>query len=109
MKRWSSRRKTGRRSMSTAPRPVNFWARSRRPNEDEALDLCYNWFVLTLNPALVQTEMEIAESPALLVQAQQGDSDCFCQLCRIHGTRLLRQATALCADPALAEDLAQET
>src|SRR5262245_61526979 len=53
--------------------------------------------------------MEIAESPALLVQAQQGDSDCFCQLCRIHGTRLLRQATALCGDAALAEDLAQET
>jgi RNA polymerase sigma-70 factor (ECF subfamily) len=63
--------------------------------------------VFTLNPELV--EAETSESPALLAQAQQGDSDSFCQLCRIHGNRLLRHATGLCSDPSLAEDLAQET
>lgn len=40
---------------------------------------------------------------------QAGDTDAFSALCRIHGTRLLRQATLLCGDPVLAEDLAQET
>ena len=63
--------------------------------------------MLTLNPAFAETE--IPESPALLARAQQGDSDSFCQLCRIHGNGLVRQATALCSDASLAEDLAQET
>jgi len=57
----------------------------------------------------VQAETELAESPDLLAHAQQGDSESFCQLCRIHGNRLLRQAISICGDAALAEDLAQET
>lgn len=68
---------------------------------------CYEYLVFTLNPVFVETE--ISESPALVTQAQQGDGDAFCELCRIHGNRLLRQAAVLCADSALAEDLAQET
>ena len=63
--------------------------------------------MLTLNPSFADSE--IAESPALLVRAQEGDSDSFCQLCRIHGNGLVRQATVLCSDASLAEDLAQET
>jgi RNA polymerase sigma-70 factor (ECF subfamily) len=60
-----------------------------------------------MNPALAQTEL--SDSPDLLALAQQGDGDSFCELCRIHGSRLLRQATALCGDATLAEDLAQDT
>ena len=63
--------------------------------------------MFTMNPALEQ--IELSDSPDLLALAQRGDSDSFCQLCRIHGSRLLRQATGLCGDPTLAEDLAQET
>ena len=49
------------------------------------------------------------DSPDLLALARQGDSDAFGRLCRLHGARLLRQATGLCGDPMLAEDLAQDT
>jgi RNA polymerase sigma-70 factor (ECF subfamily) len=45
----------------------------------------------------------------LLARAQSGDADSFCILCRACETRLLRQATQLCGDASLAEDLAQET
>lgn len=46
---------------------------------------------------------------ALLTRAQRGDAESFCALCRLHETRLLRQALQLCGDVMLAEDLAQET
>lgn len=63
--------------------------------------------MFSVSPAFV--ESAISDSPGLLARAQRGDSESFCQLCRLHGTRLLRQATALCGDVTLAEDLAQET
>ena|SRR5438105_1453969 len=54
-------------------------------------------------------ETEIKDSTGLLSLAQEGDADSFCQLCRVHESRLLRQAIALCGDATLAEDLAQDT
>lgn len=45
----------------------------------------------------------------LVGRAQAGDSEAFGELCRLHGDRLLRQATALCGDATAAEDLVQET
>lgn len=50
-----------------------------------------------------------ADSLKLLARSRCGDTDAFCELCRIHEARLFRQAVALCGDAALAEDLAQET
>ena len=50
-----------------------------------------------------------ADSPALLALARQGDADAFCELCRLHEARVLRQAIALCGQVESAEDLAQET
>ena len=58
---------------------------------------------------LTSVETETTDSPGLLAQAQQGDAEAFCELCRIHEGRLVRQATALCGDGTLAEDLAQDT
>jgi len=49
------------------------------------------------------------ESTDPLSRAQRGDSDAFCEVCLAYESRLRRQATALCGDAALAEDLAQET
>lgn len=54
-------------------------------------------------------EMESTDSPALVEQARRGNAEAFCQLCRIHGTRLMRQAVALCGNSTQAEDLTQET
>jgi RNA polymerase sigma-70 factor, ECF subfamily len=54
-------------------------------------------------------ETAVTPSGDLLERARSGDADAFCELCRKHETRLLRQATALCGDANLAEDLAQET
>lgn len=53
--------------------------------------------------------IEAPDSPGLLDRARGGDADAFCEVCRAHETRLLRQATALCGNPLLAEDLAQDT
>ena len=49
------------------------------------------------------------ETQDLLVRAQAGEADAFCELVRSHETRLLRQAMILCGNPTLAEDLAQDT
>ena len=58
--------------------------------------------MLTLNPTLVET---IPSEPySLLSQAQAGDAEAFGELCRAYETPLLRQALALCGQPALAED-----
>lgn len=67
----------------------------------------YSQNVFSLNPNVV--DAEIPESASLLEQARAGDAEAFSEVCRIHGTRLLRQAVALCGNPALAEDLAQDT
>jgi RNA polymerase sigma-70 factor (ECF subfamily) len=63
--------------------------------------------VSEINPSV--TVNEDAQSPVLLALAQQGDSDAFCELCRLNEARLLRQAMALCGDASSAEDLAQDT
>ncbi|MGA3284431.1 MAG: sigma-70 family RNA polymerase sigma factor [Verrucomicrobiota bacterium] len=54
-------------------------------------------------------ETEISETRSLLDQARAGDAEAFGEICRVHGTRLLRQAVALCGNLTLAEDLAQDT
>ena len=54
-------------------------------------------------------ETEAASSPDQLQRAQSGDAEAFCEYCRPHEARLLRQAMAVCGDVALAEDLAQDT
>ena len=54
-------------------------------------------------------ETENSETRSLLDQAQDGDAEAFGEICRVHGTRLLRQAVALCGNLTLAEDLAQDT
>jgi RNA polymerase sigma-70 factor (ECF subfamily) len=63
--------------------------------------------MLSLNPTLVAPVL--SETGALLAQAQAGDAEAFGEVCRAYETRLLRQALALCGQPALAEDLAQDT
>lgn len=60
-----------------------------------------------LNPTIVETE--VPDIRNLLDQARAGDAEAFGEICRLHGTRLLRQAFVLCGDLALAEDLAQDT
>ena len=51
----------------------------------------------------------VNDGPDLIGQARSGDSEAFDGLCREHGPRLLRQATAMCGDASAAEDLVQET
>jgi RNA polymerase sigma-70 factor (ECF subfamily) len=63
--------------------------------------------VFSLNPAFV--EIEAPDTQSLLDQVRAGDTEAFCEVCRVYETRLLRQAIALCGDPTLAEDLAQDT
>jgi len=60
---------------------------------------------------LTQTfvEIETSDSRSLLDRAQAGETGAFCEICRVHETRLLRQAIALCGNATLAEDLAQDT
>src|SRR5208283_2838608 len=67
----------------------------------------YNHNVFSLSPTFVETE--IPETRSLLDQARAGDAEAFGEICRVHGTRLLRQAVALCGNPTQAEDLAQDT
>ncbi len=54
-------------------------------------------------------EMETRDTRIFLEQARSGNADAFCELCRTHETRLLRQAITLCGNISLAEDLAQDT
>jgi RNA polymerase sigma-70 factor, ECF subfamily len=63
--------------------------------------------VLSVTTTFLPTEP--APSPDLLAQAQAGDPEAFCALCRCYEARLLRQAMCLCGDAALSEDLAQDT
>ena len=63
--------------------------------------------MFTLNPTFV--EIASIETRSLLAQARAGDAEAFGELCRVHGTRLFRQAMTLCGNVALSEDLAQET
>jgi RNA polymerase sigma-70 factor (ECF subfamily) len=63
--------------------------------------------VLSLTSTFVT--VEAPDSPDLLDRARGGDAEAFCELCRTHETRLLRQAIALCGNSATAEDLAQDT
>jgi RNA polymerase sigma-70 factor (ECF subfamily) len=63
--------------------------------------------VAGLNPTFV--EIETLDTRSLLDQARAGDAEAFGEVCRVHETRLLRQAAALCGNLTLAEDLAQDT
>lgn len=54
-------------------------------------------------------ENDVPDTERLLDLARAGDADAFGELCRVHETRLLRQAMMLCGNPDTAEDLAQET
>ncbi len=60
-----------------------------------------------VNALLVETQP--SDSRLLLERARAGDCEAFCELCRQHEAGLLRHATALCGNPSLAEDLAQDT
>ncbi|HUI06913.1 MAG TPA: RNA polymerase sigma factor [Verrucomicrobiae bacterium] len=72
-----------------------------------SLSCGYNRNVFSLSPTFVETE--VCDTRSLLDQARAGDAEAFGEICRVHGTRLLRQAVALCGDRTLAEDLAQDT
>jgi RNA polymerase sigma-70 factor, ECF subfamily len=63
--------------------------------------------MVSLNPAFVAVAPP--EPRDLLAQALAGDAEAFGELCRAYETRLVRQAMTLCADAALAEELAQDT
>lgn len=67
----------------------------------------YHQNVPCLNSKIVDTE--VPDLGNLLAQARAGDAEAFGEICRLHGTRLLRQAFVLCGDLTLAEDLAQDT
>ncbi len=67
----------------------------------------YNLNVFSLTPTFV--EIEIPDTRSHLDLARAGDAEAFGGLCRVYETRLLRQATLLCGNATLAEDLAQET
>jgi len=63
--------------------------------------------VAGLNPTFVEIEMPDIRS--LLALARAGDPEAFGVVYRAYGTRLLRQAVALCGNTSLAEELAQDT
>ena len=75
------------------------------------MELCgvfgYERDVFSLSTTFVV--METPGTRRLLDQAQAGDAEAFGEVCRVYETRLLRQATALCGNLTLAEDLAQDT
>ncbi len=68
----------------------------------------YGESVFSLSPTMLVVS-EAPETRGLLDQAQAGDAEAFGELCRSYEGRLLRQAMTLCANEALAEDLAQDT
>src|ERR1044071_984959 len=63
--------------------------------------------VLSLNPVFV--DLETSATRSLLERAQSGDLDAFGEVCRIHESRLVRQAMRLSGNPTIAEELAQDT
>lgn len=94
--------------LRSSPRSVHPGQNDFRPGDrDRSSGHAVYSNVFVLNPTLVA--IEAPDSPNLLDQARGGDADAFCELCRVHETRLLRQATALCGNCTLAEDLAQDT
>lgn len=60
-----------------------------------------------LNPSFVISEL--SETGSFVERAQAGDCEAFGEVCRLHETRLLRQALTLCGNESMAEDLAQDT
>ena len=60
-----------------------------------------------LNPTFVETEPP--DTRSFLGQARAGDAAAFGEVYRAYGTRLLRQAVALCGNVSQAEELAQDT
>jgi RNA polymerase sigma-70 factor (ECF subfamily) len=63
--------------------------------------------MIGLNPALMGLAPPVPRD--LLAQALAGDAEAFGELCRAYEARLVRQAMMLCADPVMAEELAQDT
>jgi RNA polymerase sigma-70 factor (ECF subfamily) len=63
--------------------------------------------VASLNPSCV--DVEPPDLRNLLALARAGDAEAFGEVYRVHATRLLRQAMALCGNAALAEELAQDS
>lgn len=63
--------------------------------------------MFTLKEAFV--EIEAPDTNGLLLQAQAGDMEAFCEICQVYETRLLRQAMVFCRNATTAEDLAQDT
>jgi len=57
----------------------------------------------------VDERTELADAAESLARARQGSTPAFCELVIPLEARLLRQATALCGDASLAEDLVCET
>lgn len=80
---------------------------SRPGNRDELPGRLVYSNVFSLTSPIVA--IEAPDSRNLLDRARDGDAEAFCELCRAHETRLLRQATGLCGNSTLAEDLAQDT
>src|SRR5579859_3315890 len=64
-------------------------------------------FHIVVNSALM--DLSPIETPVLLEQAKQGSHKAFERLWLAFGPRLVRQATLLCGDVSLAEDIVQET
>ncbi|MBI5384501.1 MAG: sigma-70 family RNA polymerase sigma factor [Verrucomicrobia bacterium] len=58
---------------------------------------------------IADDRIEMPDTRALLARAQEGDAASFGRLLLPLEARLLRQAVALCNDPAAAEDLVSET